>query len=731
MQRCDGQGGGAGRAAARAHSTSLHALSDGGQVCSAGSRAATALTSPWGAACASCPAGCARSWTSSGPRRCRPPRAGSASSRPALWPPLARASAAPCLPCPAPARARHRSPAAPPPRRQSTPSAAAHGPRWTPCRRTALWRRRSSWRRWRKMRLLATACQLARALPTAAVATLVPASWRWSLQQSRPQQQQQEQKEEQRQRPQSRRQQQLRTAANLGSPAASGTRPRLPTSAGQRPPKHPALAAIVRPLQSRKRQAASRRRSCRDWRPRGASRCGSGGAPCWASVHGSSSGALVAGQGGGVHRWCCLHWEATRHVGHRSQPADLPTALLTPACRALQAGHAAAGGPHRAAAGAGHLPAAPGEAGPLGHPPHAAASRARRDPRQALRGCNHRRYGQPVHLSLPACPCTQPHSVPRPPTSSTRAPSPPTTSASCAPPSSSRTACRPGALRRAPGALPWRAARSPACPLAGQACTTASPASWRLLPACSLASPSLLPLPLPPPLPLPLPLPLPPPPSPPPSFDFWSYLGASMEDDFSRVVGIGVESEWRARVAGGGVAVGRGGGARREAGSGGQGLCRCVQQPPGKQGIAHRAARHPPARPPAPALPPANPPTPVWVTLVIFVLISGPLGWAALIFLCLAAAVLLLTNMKLFSITRCGGGRGGRCGPRRGSGAGGRASWGARGRQAPSERGARIVAADNAAVPRPALAPPRPGTCAAARAPTCWRRTTFGSAGRA
>ncbi len=41
-----------------------------------------------------------------------------------------------------------------------------------------------------------------------------------------------------------------------------------------------------------------------------------------------------------------------------------------------------------------------------------------------------------------------------------------------------------------------------------------------------------------------------------------------------------------------------------------------------------------------------------WVTMVLFVLISGPLGWAALLFLCIAAALLLVVNHKLISITR-------------------------------------------------------------------------------
>ena len=43
---------------------------------------------------------------------------------------------------------------------------------------------------------------------------------------------------------------------------------------------------------------------------------------------------------------------------------------------------------------------------------------------------------------------------------------------------------------------------------------------------------------------------------------------------------------------------------------------------------------------------------PQWVTLVLFVLISGPLGWAVLLFLCTAAALLVVVNMKLIGITR-------------------------------------------------------------------------------
>jgi hypothetical protein len=34
------------------------------------------------------------------------------------------------------------------------------------------------------------------------------------------------------------------------------------------------------------------------------------------------------------------------------------------------------------------------------------------------------------------------------------------------------------------------------------------------------------------------------------------------------------------------------------------------------------------------------------------VLISGPLGWVALIFVALAAAVLLVVNTKIFSVNR-------------------------------------------------------------------------------
>lgn len=62
---------------------------------------------------------------------------------------------------------------------------------------------------------------------------------------------------------------------------------------------------------------------------------------------------------------------------------------------------------------------------------------------------------------------------------------------------------------------------------------------------------------------------------------------------------------------------------------------------------------------PAPPVPHSSP-TPCprqWVTMVLFVLISGPLGWAALLFLCIAAALLLVVNHKLISITRWVGGR--------------------------------------------------------------------------
>lgn len=45
-------------------------------------------------------------------------------------------------------------------------------------------------------------------------------------------------------------------------------------------------------------------------------------------------------------------------------------------------------------------------------------------------------------------------------------------------------------------------------------------------------------------------------------------------------------------------------------------------------------------------------PPPQWITLVLFVLISGPLGWAALLFLCIAAALLIVVNAKLIGITR-------------------------------------------------------------------------------
>ena len=41
--------------------------------------------------------------------------------------------------------------------------------------------------------------------------------------------------------------------------------------------------------------------------------------------------------------------------------------------------------------------------------------------------------------------------------------------------------------------------------------------------------------------------------------------------------------------------------------------------------------------------------------MCLFVLISGPLGWAALIFLLLAVLVLVLVNMKLTQVVRCVG----------------------------------------------------------------------------
>ncbi|KAL4420149.1 hypothetical protein ABPG77_010365 [Micractinium sp. CCAP 211/92] len=49
----------------------------------------------------------------------------------------------------------------------------------------------------------------------------------------------------------------------------------------------------------------------------------------------------------------------------------------------------------------------------------------------------------------------------------------------------------------------------------------------------------------------------------------------------------------------------------------------------------------------------------MWFTMIIFVLISGPLGWATTIFLALAAAVLLVINVKLCVIIRhvCRGAR--------------------------------------------------------------------------
>lgn len=39
--------------------------------------------------------------------------------------------------------------------------------------------------------------------------------------------------------------------------------------------------------------------------------------------------------------------------------------------------------------------------------------------------------------------------------------------------------------------------------------------------------------------------------------------------------------------------------------------------------------------------------------MCLFVLISGPLGWAALIFLLLAVLVLVVVNMKLMQVVRC------------------------------------------------------------------------------
>lgn len=76
----------------------------------------------------------------------------------------------------------------------------------------------------------------------------------------------------------------------------------------------------------------------------------------------------------------------------------------------------------------------------------------------------------------------------------------------------------------------------------------------------------------------------------PAGFDFWKYVGDSMEDDFAHIVGVSQE---------------------------------------------------------------------MWFTMIVFVLISGPLGWATTIFLSLAALVLLVLNMKLFVIIRhvCRGAR--------------------------------------------------------------------------
>lgn len=70
-------------------------------------------------------------------------------------------------------------------------------------------------------------------------------------------------------------------------------------------------------------------------------------------------------------------------------------------------------------------------------------------------------------------------------------------------------------------------------------------------------------------------------------------------------------------------------------------------------GMAQWQAARRRAGPALPRDPPTHPPSlSVWVTLGIFILISGPLGWAAIIFICLAALVLLIVNTKIFSITR-------------------------------------------------------------------------------
>lgn len=61
------------------------------------------------------------------------------------------------------------------------------------------------------------------------------------------------------------------------------------------------------------------------------------------------------------------------------------------------------------------------------------------------------------------------------------------------------------------------------------------------------------------------------------------------------------------------------------------------------------------------ARPPCGPPG--RFTMIIFVLISGPLGWATTIFLGLAALVLLVLNMKLFVIIRCARASGPAAGP--------------------------------------------------------------------
>jgi len=40
--------------------------------------------------------------------------------------------------------------------------------------------------------------------------------------------------------------------------------------------------------------------------------------------------------------------------------------------------------------------------------------------------------------------------------------------------------------------------------------------------------------------------------------------------------------------------------------------------------------------------------------MIVFVLVSGPLGWATTMFLALAVVVLVVVNVKLFSIIRWG-----------------------------------------------------------------------------